>query len=63
MAVLADVRKRALDLLREVHGGFWRVSVFATFICFVPRQRPRIAKRTNAELRMAVLTLLKERSV
>ena len=33
------------------------MSVFATFICFVPHQSPKTAKRTSAELRMAVLTL------
>ena len=37
---------------------FWWTSVSATFICLVPHQRPKTAKRTSAEL-----TLLKERSV
>ena len=63
VAVLAVVRGKHPPFASWSAWRFWRMSVFATFICFVPHQRPKTVKRTSAELRMAVLTLLKERRV
>ena len=63
LAVSAVVRGKHPSFASWSAWRLWRMSVFATFICFVPHQSPKTAKRKSAELRMAVLTLLKEHSV
>ena len=63
MAILADVGGKHPLVVLWSAWRFWRMSVFATFICFVLHLRPKTAKWTRAELWMAFLTLLTERRV
>ena len=55
--------KSALRLLREVHGGFGGCQCLQPSYASSHIRDPKLRKETSAELRMAVLTLLKERSV